>query len=61
MSHITIIISKMPTPAEGVETMDVSYEYVIPIPHDATPDKVATLVRQAYRRLEGSQPRVSDE
>lgn len=60
MSHITIIISKSvgPTPtgeltaAEYAESMAVSYEYVIPVPHGASSHEVGKLVQQAFKRLE---------
>lgn len=63
MSHITIIISKVSVgdTTLATEAPEVSYEYAISIPHDATPDRVAKLVRQAYQRLEGPHPRTSDE
>lgn len=54
MSHITIIISKVASPVETQESaLGVSYEYCIPVPHDATPKKVGEMVARAYRHLEG--------
>lgn len=50
MSHITIIISRAAAPTGDVP--EPSYEYSIPVPHSATPQDVAELVRKAYRRLE---------
>lgn len=62
MSHITIIISKSTDPApagtreltaaEHAESMAVSYEYVIPVPHGASSHEVGKLVQQAFKRLE---------
>jgi len=52
MSH-QIIIRRSAAPSESVST-EPSYEYSIPVPHDATPAQVGELVRRAYRRLEGA-------
>lgn len=52
MSHITIIIRR--APATTTDEIEPSYEYAIPVQHDATPAQVAELVRKAYRRLEGA-------
>lgn len=55
MSHITIIISKTAPPAASDEpAAETSYEYCMPVPHDASPKKVGEMVRRAYQRLEGS-------
>jgi hypothetical protein len=52
MSHAVIIIRRNAAPeAEATES---SYEYSIPIPHEATPQQVGELVRKAYKRLEAS-------
>lgn len=51
MSHITIIISKVASPSDGV--LDSSYEYCIPVPHGASPKKVGEMTSRAYRHLEG--------
>ena len=56
MSHITIIISKaVPPSVAGLpeQALDVSYEYRLPVPHDATPKRVGDMVSRAYRHLEG--------
>lgn len=54
MSHVTIIISRAAAPTgDEAHALEPSYEYAIPIPHGATPQDVAELVRKAYRRLEG--------
>lgn len=55
MSHITIIISKVAASAEDLAA-ETSYEYRIPVPHDAPPKKVGEMVRRAYQRLEGHLP-----
>lgn len=52
MSHITIIISKAATSMEDLSS-GTTYEYRIPVPHDATPAQVGQMTRQAYRHLEG--------
>ena len=52
MSHITIIISKSASTEQDL-AMETSYEFRIPIPHDATPKKVGDMVSRAYRHLEG--------
>ena len=57
MSHITIIISKAVVPGNGEPqnhaAADVpTYDYRMPVPHDASPADVAQMVREAYRRLE---------
>lgn len=53
MSHITIIISRAPsTRSDELYALEPSYEYQIPVPHGATPQQVADLVRKAYKRLE---------
>lgn len=55
MSHITIIISKVPTPSEAeAETSEVSYEYVIPVPHGTSAAEAGKMVRKALCRLEGA-------
>lgn len=55
MSHITIIISRAPAPTgDTAHELQPSYEYRIPVPHDAAPQAVAELVRKAYKRLEGA-------
>lgn len=58
MSHITIVISKAFNPLAGSadhqEQPEPSYEYEIPVPHNATPQQVGELVRKAYKRLESS-------
>lgn len=51
MSHAVIIIRRNASQAEATES---SYEYSIPIPHEATPQQVGELVRKAYKRLESS-------
>lgn len=51
MSHAVIIIRRNST---APETLESSYEYSIPIPHEATPQQVGELVRKAYKRLESS-------
>lgn len=57
MSHITIIIRRAPAPInDQAHALAPSYDYSIPVPHDATPAQVADLVRKAYRRLEGAEP-----
>lgn len=55
MSHITIIISRAPSPTTNAvaDAAECSYEYQMPVPHGATPQQVAEMVRKAYRRLEG--------
>lgn len=54
MSHITIIISRASAPiADESHALQPSYEYSIPVPHDATSAQVGEMVRKAYRRLEG--------
>lgn len=55
MSHITIIIRR--APATTTDEHEPSYEYAIPVQHGATPQQVSELVRKAYRRLEGADPR----
>lgn len=52
MSHITIIISKVAGSTGNLEA-EVSYEYRIPVPHEATPRTVGRLVERAYEYLEG--------
>lgn len=53
MSHVTIIISRAAAPVgDQAHALEPSYEYRIPVPHDATPAEVGELVRKAYRRLE---------
>jgi len=55
MSHITIIISKAAPAVDSVPfSPEVSYEYCIPIPDNATPTEVGAMIRRAYRRLEWS-------
>lgn len=55
MSHISIILSRAPAPiGDTAHELAPSYEYVIPVPHDATPAQVGELVKKAYRRLEAS-------
>lgn len=52
MSHLIIIISKVgPAPGENTEDF-TSYEYKMPVPHDATPQQVADMTRKAYKKLE---------
>lgn len=55
MSHITVIISRA-APASGDTTHEhePSYEYRIPVPHDATPAQVGEMTRKAFKRLEGA-------
>lgn len=53
MSHITIIISRSDPTVTDEYALQPSYEYSIPVPHGATPQQVAELVRCAYKRLEG--------
>lgn len=53
MSHITIILNRAPAqPGDTAHELKASYEYKIPVPHDATPAQVGELVRKAYKRLE---------
>lgn len=52
VSHITIIISRAAAPTDEAHALQPRYEYAIPVPHSATPQDVAELVRKAYRRLE---------
>lgn len=55
MSHITIIINRAPAPTgDTTHELAASYEYKIPVPHDATPAQVGEMVRKALRRLEGA-------
>lgn len=55
MSHITIILRRAPAPTgDTAHELAPSYEYQIPVPHDATPAQVGELVRKAYKRLEGA-------
>jgi hypothetical protein len=55
MSHITIIISRAPAPtSDSAHEHQPSYEYAIPVPHDATPAQVGDMVRKAFKRLEGA-------
>lgn len=53
MTHAVIIIRRSAAPAE-TESTEPSYEYSIPVPHDATPAQVGEMVRKAYKRLEGA-------
>lgn len=55
MSHISIIISRSvvhggTAPAEA----ELTYNYEMPVPHDATPQQVGDMVRKAFKRLEGT-------
>jgi len=53
MSHVTIIISRSaPAIADTAHELEPSYEYSIPVPHDATPAQVGEMVRKAFKRLE---------
>lgn len=58
ISHITVIISKAaPSPTNtdvASEITATTYEYRIPVPHEATPQQVGEMVRKAYRRLESA-------
>ena len=55
MSHITIIISRAPAPtSDSDHGHKPSYEYAIPVPHDATPAQVGEMVRKAFKRLESA-------
>lgn len=53
MTHAVIIIRRNAAPVES-ESTEPFYEYSIPVPHGATPQQVAELVRKAYKRLEDS-------
>lgn len=53
MTHAVIIIRRSAEPTE-TESTEPSYEYSIPVPHDATPAQVGEMVRNAYKRLEGA-------
>lgn len=56
MSHVVIIIQRAAAPTTDQEyDLQPSYEYSIPIPHDASPAQVGEMVRRAYRRLEGAE------
>lgn len=56
MSHITIIISRsrqFSSVAEAAnQEPELSYNYEMPVPHDATPQQVGEMVRKAFKRLE---------
>lgn len=55
MSHITIIISRAAPPtADEAHALQPSYEYAIPVPHDATPAQVGEMVRKAFKRIESA-------
>lgn len=55
MSHITIIISKVPTPSSAeTETSEIRYEYMIPVPHGTSAAEAGKMVRKALNRLEGT-------
>lgn len=57
MSHITIIISRAPAPAEMGDSVVSNvpyYEYSMPVPDDATPSQVGEMVRKAFKRLESA-------
>lgn len=55
MSHITIIISRKAL-AAGASTVnaepELSYNYEMPVPHEASPQQVGEMVRKAFKRLE---------
>ena len=54
MTHAVIIIKRTSVATESTEATGVSYNYEIPVPHEATPQQVGEMVRKAYKRLESS-------
>lgn len=55
MSHVTIIISRsrqFSSIEHEHQEPELSYNYEMPVPHDATPQQVGEMVRKAFKRLE---------
>jgi hypothetical protein len=53
VGHAVIIIRRSSS-SSAHDAIESSYEYTIPVPHDATPQQVGEMTRKAYKRLENS-------
>lgn len=53
--HITIILSRAvaPGPNGDQAASTTTYDYRMPVPHDASPADVGRMVAKAYKMLEG--------
>jgi len=59
MSHVVVIIQRSAAPAgdtlqNHAAADSPTYEYRMPVPHDASPADVGEMVKRAYKRLESA-------